>query len=175
MKRPGWVTTVGVIGIIIGCLGIVGAGQSIMMPKILDTQKAFWTEMKASMTQYDITEPEQMPSPEVMQMMESMWDIPGWFDAFCLIAGVAAPVVCILYVFACIRLLQISPTAIRLFYTAAGIAMVFSVLKIVFVLAALSFMGMSMIVGSLLCIVINVILLIVVATKDKTAFALQAE
>lgn len=175
MKRPRWATVVGIIGIIIGCMGIVGAGQSIMMPKMLDMQKAFWTEMKTSMAQYDISEPEQMPSPEVMRMMESMWDIPGWFDAFCLFAGLAAPVVCILYIFACIRLLQVSPTAIRLFYTAAGIAIGFSALKILLVMAALSFMGMSMIVGSLLGIVINVILLVVVATKDKTAFALRED
>ena len=175
MKRPGWVTAVGVIGIIIGCLGIVGAGQSIMMPKMLDIQKEFWTEMKASMTQHEITRPEQMPSPEVMRMMEKMWDIPGWFDAFCLIAGVMAPVICILYIFACIRLLQISPTAIRLFYTAAGITMGFSALKILLVMAALSFLGMSMIIGSLLCIVINAILVIVVATKDKTVFALRED
>ncbi len=175
MKRPTWATMVGVIGILIGCLGFFGGGLTIMTPKMIDIQKNLWTDTKTSMEEYDITDPDQMPPAEMMQRMEQMWDIPDWFNTFCLITGVASTAVCIFYIFSCIRLLQISPTAIRLFYTAAGVSIGFSLLKSILFMAVLSFMGMGLIVGSLLWIVANILLLIVVATKDKQAFSPQED
>lgn len=172
-KRPTWATIVGVMGIIVGCLGILGGVQSITMPGMIDMQKALWTDMKASMEQHEITEPHRMPSEEIFRMMENMWDIPDWFSAFCLLSGIITLFVSGFYAFAAIRILQTHPAAIKLFYAAAAVSIGFTIMKAVFVMVALSFMGMSMIVGGLLGVVINVVLLFVVATSDKTVFAPQ--
>ncbi len=175
MKRPTWATVVGVIGIIIGTLGILGGAQTVMMPKMIDMQKALWADMKTTMAENDITEPQDMPAEEIFQMMEKMWDVPGWFDVFCVIAGLLGVLVSGFYVFSCIRILQVRPAAIGLFYAAAGVSIGFTLVKGVFVMAAMSFMGMSLIVGGLLGVVINTVMMIVAATADKTAIAPPAE
>jgi len=39
MKRPTWATIVGILGIVFGCFGILGGGQSVFMPKMMEMQK----------------------------------------------------------------------------------------------------------------------------------------
>jgi len=170
MKRPTWATIVGIVGIIVGCLGLLGGSQSIMMPKMIDMHEALWADTKAFIEQNEITEPHQMPSKKMLQMMEKMSAVPDWFSMFCIIAGITAFFVSGFYIFASIRILQARPSAINLFYAAAGISIGFAILKTMIVMSAISFMGMGMITGGLLGIVINAVLLIVVATGEKDAF-----
>ncbi|MGD8669435.1 MAG: hypothetical protein PVF31_05095 [Desulfobacterales bacterium] len=49
MKRPTWVTIVGVLGIIFSCLGILAAGQEMIMPKILEMQKEMLSDIGIAM------------------------------------------------------------------------------------------------------------------------------
>ena len=166
MKRPTWATVVGIMGIIIGCFGILGGGQFMMMPKMMEMQKEVWSGMQESIEKQETTNPQQMPP-------KGMWHVPDWFDTYCMIAGIAAVFVSGFYVFSSIRLLQTKPTAIRLFYSAAGLAIGFTILRSAVAVVAMSFMGMAMMMGGMFGVVINVVLLIVVATGNKGAFASQ--
>jgi len=46
VKKPTWVTVIGVLGIIFGCFGILGGGQEIAMPKMMKMQKEMLTAME---------------------------------------------------------------------------------------------------------------------------------
>lgn len=175
MKRPTWATVVGIVGIIIGCFGILGGLQLIMMPKMMEMQKEMLSSMQEVIEKQESKDPQQAPPEEVFKMMEKMWDVPDWFGTYCATMGIAALFVCGFYVFAAIRLLQTKPTAIKLFYLAAGVAIGFGILKGVFAMATASFMVMSMMIGGLFGVVINIVLLIIAAGGDKEAFTTQDE
>ena len=145
----------------------------MMMPKMMEMQKEVWSGMQESIEKQETTNPQQMPPKGMFKAMEKMWHVPDWFDTYCMIAGIAAVFVSGFYVFSSIRLLQTKPTAIRLFYSAAGLAIGFNILRSAVAVVAMSFMGMAMMMGGMFGVVINVVLLIVVATGNKGAFASQ--
>ncbi|HIJ65077.1 MAG TPA: hypothetical protein HPP77_03930 [Candidatus Hydrogenedentes bacterium] len=173
MERPTWATVVGIVGIILGCFGIIGAGQLAMMPKMMELQKEMFSAMEKTMAQEAARSGGPMPPVAPFKAFQKMWDFPEWFGTWCVVAGFLALFVSGFYVFASIRLIQVKPSAIKLFYTAAGIAIGFTLLRGVVAMAAESFMGLGMLMGGMFGLVINVVLLIVVATADKEAFSSQ--
>jgi hypothetical protein len=74
------------------------------------------------------------------------------------------------YLYAAICLLQVKPSAIRLFYCAAGALVVLGILKFVVAISYFSFMGMAMMAGGIFGAIIDIVLIIVIATSDKTVF-----
>ena len=186
MERPTWATTVGILGIIFGCFGILGAGQEIFMPKILKMQKEMFTKMqeapaqqKAKANPENCTEEKNNKSvkpvfpPAMSETMQKMFDVPDWFGAWSIFSGVAKALVSAIYLLASIWLLQLKPTSIKLFYWAAGSSVCLCVLKGVVSVAALSFMGIAMMFGGAFGALIDIVLIIVVATGNKAAFQLK--
>lgn len=170
MNRPPWVTIVGIFGIILGSFGILGGGQMMTAPLMMDFQQAFMTDMQGSMNQA-AAQSQGGPNPVVFNtMMQRMFQVPDWFRTWCIAAGIVSAMVSGYYVFASIRLLQMAPTAVRTFCTAAGIAIFWGVARTSVAIASMSVMAFNFIGGAMFGIVINVVLLIVVATGDKTAF-----
>ena len=188
MKRPTWATVVGILGIVFSCLGFLGAGQEIMMPKILKFQKEMFSQMEESIKKqsekaelHDETR-ERMSSEnenrsnvdfpiEMFKFMGKMWEFPEWYGKWIVIFGIIKLFLCGFYLFASIRLLQIKSSAIRLFYLAAGLTIFLSVLKGIVSLSALSFIGFTMMFGVMFGVIIDIVLIIVVATGNKEAFS----
>ncbi|HAK60868.1 MAG TPA: hypothetical protein DCO77_10870 [Nitrospiraceae bacterium] len=190
-KRPTWVTVVGIIGIILGCFGLLGAGQTILMPTIMEFQremfsgfqKAFdndphWNQSNRGST--DKTEefgrekkarPHAFPPKEFFAMFDRMLDMPAWFSTWALASGITALFVYGFYLYASIMLLLMKRPAVRLFTIALSVAIAFSLVKTGVAFASQSFMVFSMLAGGLFGIVVNTVLLIVIATSDKQAFA----
>jgi hypothetical protein len=164
---------VGIIGIILGCFGILAGGQYMMMPKMMDMQKEMFTTMQEAAQKQAATNPQQAPPEEMMKFMERMWETPDWFDTYCLVAGLVTMLVHGFYVFSSIRLLQVKPTAPRSFYLAIALAIGLALANAVAALATMSFMGMGMAMGGVFGLVVNVVLLIVVITGNKDAFVAQ--
>lgn len=186
MKRPTWATIVGILGIIFGCIGILGAGQEIFMPKMLKIQNEMFTEMeKVAAEQRAKNSSEKINaeqdsrnqnlalSPEMFEPMRKMWEYPDWFGPWSIFTGVVKAIISAIYLLASIWLLQIKPSSISLFYWAAGLSIALCVLKGIATLSALSFMGMAMMLGSSFAAFIDIILIIVVITGNKEAFQLQ--
>jgi hypothetical protein len=173
MNRPGWATVVGIIGIILGCFGILGGGQTMLMPRMMEMQKGMFTAMQEAAEKEGATNAQEAPPKEVFAFMEQMWETPDWFDTYCVVAGIVGVCVSGFYIFASIRLLQIKPTAVRLLYGAIGLAIGLAIVKAVAAMATMSFVGMSMAMGGMFGLVINVVLLVVVITGNKEAFAVQ--
>jgi hypothetical protein len=172
ITRPTWATVVGIMGIIIGCFGLLGGAQFMMMPQMMDMQQEMWSGMQSSIEAQSATNSQALPPAEMFSMMEKMWNTPDWFDTYCLFAGIVALFVSGFYMFASIRLLQTKHNAINLFYWAVGLTIGFAIVKAVVAMAAMSYMGMSMMMGGLFGIVIHIVLLIVVITGKKEAFSL---
>jgi hypothetical protein len=171
MKRPTWATVVGVLGIILSSLGVLGAGQFMMMPKMMQFQKEMMAGMQESMEKQESTKDrEMMPPKEMFKMFEKMWDTPEWYATWCIVAGLLSLLISGFYLFASITLLQVKPSAIRLFYTAVGLSIGLALLKGFAAASAMSFMGLAMLFGSMCGVVIDIVLVIVVATGDKEAF-----
>ena len=177
MNRPAWATVVGIIGIILGCFGILGGGQTMMTPRMMEMQKEMQEEMFTAMQEaaekQGTANAQEAPPKEMFAFMERMLETPDWYGTFCVVAGIVAVCVSGFYIFASIQLLQTKPTAIRLFYAAIGLAIGLAIVKAVGAMATMTFMAMSMAMGGVFGLVINVVLLIVVITGNKEAFAVQ--
>jgi hypothetical protein len=177
---------VGVLGILFGCLGILGGGQDLLMPKMVKMQKEMMEGFAKAPPQANqnqapgstSTNPQDnkatarnAPDPAVFKTMEKMWDFPEWFGTWSIIVGSSKALISAFYLFAAICLLQVKPFAIRLFYWAAGASIALSTLKFAVAISAFSFMGMAMMAGGIFGALIDVVLIIVVATSDKSAFS----
>ena len=164
MKEQTWTKIVGVIGIILRCFGLLGAGQTMMMPKMIEMQKEMMPQMQKML------EKQQGSPQEVMNMMQKIWDTPEWFDSWCIISGIMALIIAGFYIFASIGILQIKKSSVKMFYLAAGISIGFSILKGLIAMTAMPFMGIFVLIGGSFGVIINIILLIVVAKGDKRVF-----
>ena len=185
MKRPTWATIVGVLGIIFSCLGILGAGQEIMMPKIFKFQKEMFSnfeeiiqeEIEKERTNHLDQEGENQSSAEIplgiFKSFSKMLDFPDWYGTWSIISGILKLLVCAFFLLASIRLLQMKTASIRLFYRAAGSSIALGVLKGIVALSAVSFMAIAMMFGGVFGIIIDIVLIIVVATGNKEAFFSQ--
>lgn len=193
MKRPTWATVVGVLGIIFSCFGILGAGQEIIMPKMMKFQKEIFTHTEERMhKEVEKKKEKQMHGDSrsqplerdrennaefpiaMFKLMEKMWDYPEWYGVFSVICGILKAIISGFYLFASICLLQMKPFSIRLFYWAAGSSISFAVIKGIFAVAAISFiMGMTIVFGGMFGIIIDIVLIIVVATGNKDAFDIK--
>ncbi len=182
MKRPTWATVVGVLGIIFACLGILGAGQEIMMPKIFKFQKEIFSDFEKIIEEEIEKERSRQPDQEgrdksdaeipmgIFKSFTKMMDFPDWYGTWSIISGLLKLCVCALFLLASIRLLQVKPSSIKLFYWAAGSSIALGVLKGIVALSAVSFMAIAAMLGGVFGIVIDIVLIIVVATGDKEAF-----
>ena len=188
MERPTWATIVGVLGIVFGCLGILGGGQEMFMPKMMEFQKEMLTVIQESTsTASQITVEgnsgeglttegslKDIPMDELpfdmLNIMEKMCDFPEWFGTWSIFTGISKIIISAFYLFSAICLLQTKPSSIKLFYWAAGLSIALALAKGVFGLNYLSFMGIAMTAGGLFGAMIEVVLIIVVATGNQMAF-----
>jgi len=194
MKRPAWATVVGVLGIIFSCTGILGAGYEIMMPGMMKMQKEVFGAMQKDMTRKPPaqkadsvpseseepsaaggqTAPAPGPPMEMFKVMEKMWDTPEWFGTWMVVGGTLKLLLCALYLFASIFLLQTKRFAIPMFYCAAGSSIALGVVKGVLAVLILPFIGMMVMFGGMFGVAIDVVLVAVVATGNKDAFLPQS-
>ena len=192
MKRPTWATVVGVLGIIFGCLGILGAGQEMMMPTIIKFQKNMFSQMEdfiqkemekekfgpvddessseiANSKRYNNHE---LPF-EMFKSFQKMMDFPKWYNTWCVISGFFKLIISGLLLFAAISMLQLKLFSINLFYWTTGSGIVLASLKGILAFFAAPFLGFIMMSAGLFGIVIDIVLFIVVITGDKEAFGLK--
>jgi hypothetical protein len=170
MKRPTWATVVGILGIIFGLFGLMNSAQLMVMPKMVDFQRDMITNMQKNLPQ----RPKNAPNPKITEDFFNKFfgQRAEWFNTASLVLGIVGIAVNGLYLFAGISLLNMKKYAVSLFYTALVLSLVFGVTRAFIVASAYSssFMGTAMIVPGLMGAVIDVILLLVVLTSDKTDF-----
>jgi hypothetical protein len=180
--RPSWVTTVGVLGIILSCLGILGAANTLVTPTIMEMQKEMFTRIQKEYPHTSDSAQESaagrqsslrgtLPPKEFMQMFEKMWNMPQWFKQWSLFSGFIAMCIWGFFLFASIWLLQLKKNAPRLFLGVLTVNLIFLACDSIASGFAGSFMGISKIAGNSFWFVVSVVLLIVVSLADKKVFS----
>ena len=185
MKRPTWATVVGVLCIVFGCFGILGAGQEMMMPTMIKFQKEMFTQVEGFMqtemakqeanrsgddaSGYDGPENPEFPL-KIFKSIQKMMDFPPWYATWIVISGFLKLIIGGLLLFTAISMLQLKPFSISLFYWTIGLGIALAVIRCAVSFFASSFLGFIMMSGGLFGIVIDIVLLIVVITGDKAAF-----
>ncbi len=170
MKKPGWITVVGVIGLIIGFFGILGTGKSIVMPRVIEFQKEVLSNVEKA---YDEgwRGVEDFPPEEFIEIGAKLLDLPDWFYTWSIVFGLIGFFVYGYYLFTSIWLLLIKKSAVRLFYIAIALSICFSLLRTVVASFTNSLIGFFLMAGSSFVLAVNIVLLIVVAASDKRVFA----
>ncbi len=187
MKRPTWVTVVGVLGIIFSCLGILGAGQEMIMPKMLEMQKEMLSDFEKMIEAEMEKERDKQSNNQggrrsgaefpmgMFKSVTKMFDFPEWYGTWSIISGIIKLAISALFLLASICLLQLKPSSIRFFYWVAGSSIALGVIKGAVAVLAVSFIGIAMMFGGIFGIIIDIILIIVVATGNKAAFYWQGQ
>jgi hypothetical protein len=185
MTRPTWATVVGILGIIFSCFGILSAGPEMLVPKMAEFQKQMFSEIQKEI-ETDIEKQRAKQSPEgsehqipsefpkiFFDFLTKIWNFPEWYGTWSIITGILKLLVSAFYLFASIRLLQTRLSAIKLFYWAAGSSIALGALKAAVAVMIGSFMSIAMLFGGMFGVVIDIVLIIVVATGNKAAFYSQ--
>jgi len=140
-------------------------------------------EMEAFSKQGDeqMKQAEQLGDKQMKQAEElgdktvALYNIPVWYGPIALLMSLIAMAIAACYLFTSIWLLMTKPSAVPLFSLACVVSIVFAILHGVVSMIAMPMMGMGMGMGitGIVVAVVNVVLLIVVATGDKAAFQSQ--
>jgi hypothetical protein len=168
MKRPRWATVVGILGMIVAFFGITASGQMLTMPKMIKLQHQIMHDMEASLKGKPKDQAELQKVQDVIKQI--IGQVPDWFKTAVVIFGVLGVIVNGVYIFACIALLLVKRYAIRWFYVAVALSIALAVSRGIAAVLSTKFIGLGVATIGLVGIVLDVILLVVVATGGKEAF-----
>lgn len=168
MERPRWATVVGVLGMIFAFFGLMGAGQMLTIPNIIQFQQQIMHNMEASMKGRPKEQAEFQQVEDVVKQI--IGQVPHWFKTAVFIFGVLGVIVNGIYIFACISLLLVKRYAVRWFYAAVTLSIALAVSRGIAAVLSTKLLGLGLAVLGLVGIVVDVILLVVVATGTKEAF-----
>ena len=110
------------------------------------------------------------PQPQTNMPIPKFPEIPGYFDQIMKIGSYVSLVAAVLLILGAVTLLSVKPIAIKFCYWAIGLSLGFAILKNVVLVTTVPMLGMAMAVGSIFGIIVDLLLLFMVATGDKTAF-----
>jgi hypothetical protein len=172
VTRPGWVTFVGIMAILVGSTGIFGAYMSFMAPMMSDfMQQAVVEAEKEVAGDPRKMNSEEIPSQEeVQEMMETFIGIPDWYVPWSYASGFLKILVSGFYVLAAILLLLIKRNSLLYFYLALAAS---SLLVLVNFFVATATGSVVLIGGAsmgFLYLGMNLVLLLVTLLSDRTVF-----
>jgi len=170
MKKPTWITVVGVLGIVFGIFGLIGSGQVAAMPTFLQWQRRMFDSFPVAPAAADQQNLEQFQ--QAMRMF--LGDQPSWFGPACIALGVIGLAINGLYVFAGVSLLQLKPNSARLFSRVLGASIALGIVRALVMMNGYSFMAIPMLMSGLVGVVLDVILLVVIVTSDKSTIGQPA-
>lgn len=166
-ERPGWVTTIGVLGIILGAFGLYGGIQSFFMDRMLQEQLRVMQQAAADSAGREL--------PETFLklfsgLLEDLSSRPPWFRKWAVAQGIATLFVYSGYLFASVGLLRLWPRSIACFYWASGTMIALTLVSSAVAIAAMPRLAVFALVGAAMTLGVNAILLGIVATRDKSVF-----
>jgi len=152
MKRPGWATAVGFVGIIWGSLGLLGAVLTMLMPILMP---------KIIIEAQRLVAAGEGPreAGDFFATMTRIWNI-AYLRNSCIVVGMIGIFVSGFLVFASMRLLQARRSAIKFIYAALFIEIIVNILLLP---NGVIFRAIGILFG----VVIYVVLLLVVMVGNK--------
>lgn len=170
MEKPGWVIVIGIIGIIISLIGIIGTGKSMIVPRVLEFVQNEILPNLEDIYEGEGWEYEELPPEELVEMSRKFLSLPDWFYKLSVIFGIIGFLIYVYYLFSSVWLILVKKNAVQLFYIAIALSMFLSLSRIIAASFSRSLIGFIFMSGSVIGIAINIILLVIVAISDKSAF-----
>jgi hypothetical protein len=164
MKKPTWVKVIGVLGIIFGCTAILGSLNMMVTPKLFKFQQSI-IETALEEARRDPDFPDGMAD-----ILRDMYDMPGWFGVWAIVFGAIGVVVGAFYLLAAIWFIQLKRSADKIFIGALGVSILLALLQIITIIPASSIIAVFITAGCTFSLIIDLILLIVIMTSDRSAF-----
>jgi hypothetical protein len=174
-KKPRWHIVVGTIVMVFGGMGLVGGVELMVSPRLFAQQKQVMDNMQKDMesARSGRRNPGQPPK-EFFKVFSDLYETPEWFGSWCLIGGISGMLVSGLYGVSGFRLLKIKRGAVGLFYLATGLSMAYALVQVGVGLAMMSLLGMLLVGSGIIGGIIDIVLIAVVANKDKEMFNTQS-
>ena len=178
-KKPGWVTAVAIIGIVLSGFGVMGGIQESLTPIMLEAQRAEYEAVIEEFNNITVDNGEYVSEEDqqIIEMIQSftkffekILNMPEWYLNWLVISGIISMLVHGFYLFAAIWLMQLKPYAPRFLAVALPLSIAFAITRTTIAVQALDNMALLMMGGTLIAMVVEIILLIVLLVKDKSAF-----
>jgi hypothetical protein len=163
MRKPGWVTTVGILGIILGGMGLLGSIQALSFNSLMAAQQ----QMLRTMGSRSDTEPGAQVATFFADLLSG---VPAWFGKWMVGAGLAGLVVFGAYLLASVRLFRVRPGAVPGFCWISAVVIAYSCAQGVAGYLAFGRLGAVFALMTLVSTAIYVALLSVAIASDKSAF-----
>ncbi|WP_020405389.1 hypothetical protein [Hahella ganghwensis] len=180
MNKPTWVTVIGILMIIFGGLGILGAAQEIAMPVMMDMHKEMMTAFgqgedgagvpKISWEIEQDGEKQTLDMSQFYDAMQEQLQFPDWYKSWGMLMGLVSMAIGALYLLSGIFLLMTKSFAVNTIYLALGLSILWAIIQGVLFLGTDSGLLLAQVPAFLASIVIDIILLIVVLTGSKDVF-----
>jgi|GEM_PF-3442643 len=179
MKRPTWATIVGVITIVLGIFGVASGIQSMFIPSFYEVHSEIMTELQTNnMTENQdflndslmSKEYKALPQKNSNEQFESYFKLPAWYIKWAFFLGVISTLISIIYLISGVFLLTIKPYALRVFYIAIGLSLLWTVLQAAIFMQTKSFFAISALPSAVFSIIFDLILLIVALVGDKDIY-----
>lgn len=173
MERPTWATTVATIGLILGCLGVLGSAQTAFMPDMIDMQR----DMLDAIAEADRGSESggsasgDALSRDFIEGFAEQLEVPVWFETSSRINGLVGVVLSAGCVFASILLLVMRPNAVILFAVVSAGSLIWHVVRGAVALEAGGFFAGSAIGGAALGFVVHAGLLLTLGCSDRSAYS----
>jgi len=178
-RKPGWVTAVAIIGIVLSGFGTMGGIQEALSPFMFEQQKQQYDQLiKEFGTISDELERYEDPANQgminfmkwIVAAFEKIINMPDWYKTWMVISGLLSMAINGFYLFAAIWLLQLKPQAIRYLYIALPLSITLGISRTYFAYAAFADTGLMFMGGTMVAIVIEIILLLVIFKADKAPY-----
>ena len=178
-NKPGWVTAVAIIAIILSGFGAIGGLQEAMSPMLFEQQRQQYEEMISEFedmikqaAEYD--DPANKKFIEYMRIFidvfEKILNMPEWYKSWMVISGFLQLLVNGFYLFSAIWLLQLKPPAIRMMLIALPASIILGLIRIYIAQSAFGAIGIWVMSGTIVAVAIEVALLLVILKADKGPF-----
>ncbi len=188
--KPGWVTAVAIIAMVLSGFGVMGGLQEALTPIMLDAQRTDYElmieELNNIAAEIETTEAEQntdieqIPGSEAQQisnmfksiagLLEKILNMPEWYLNWLVLSGIISMLIHGFYLFASIWLMQLKPYAPRYLAIALPLSIAFALVRTTIAVQALDTIALLLMAGTLIAMSVEVVLLLVLMTKDKSAF-----
>ncbi len=103
--------------------------------------------------------------------MDALWgNQPPWFASACVIWGACALILNGLYLFAGIALFQMKRYAVKFFLWVLGMSIVMTIIRVAILYLGMSFMGLGFAFMGFIGIILDIVLIMVIISNDRTVF-----
>ncbi|HXH28728.1 MAG TPA: hypothetical protein VNL37_06760, partial [Candidatus Polarisedimenticolia bacterium] len=171
MKAPGWVRTVGILGIILGGMGESGSIQQLFLPRLMAEQAAAMSDLPAAPYAPPLLANLQAFMSRLIHAMTD--EAPPWFRTWTLAAALTGMVVFGAYIVVCAGLLRMRPGSVRRFYWVTGVVLAYKAAGFWVTAVALPMLRFTLVPGLLLGFAGEIGLLIAVVVKAPTGWPTQ--